>query len=105
METREQRGIIIAATVKLAQMHGVWVVPSQSGDKRYLVDPTKGTCTCPDCQETGFKCKHQWAVEFTVSREQHADGTVVEQKTFQWKEKRTYKQHPAYTETQVTEKG
>ncbi len=107
METREQRGIIIAATVKLAEMHGVWVVPSQTGgDKRYMVDPTKGTCTCPDCQETGFKCKHQWAVEFTIKREQKPDGTVVEKRTFQWTEERTYTQNwSAYNEAQTTEKG
>ena len=106
METREQRGIIIAATTKLSENYGVWVVPSQSGaDKRYLVDPHKGTCTCPDCQETGFKCKHQWAVEFTLKRERLSDGTVVEQQTFKWTEKKTYTQDwPAYNEAQSTEK-
>jgi transposase len=106
MTTREQRGIVIAATTKLSDNHGVWVVPSQTGsDKRYMVDPRKGTCSCPDCQETGFKCKHQWAVEFTLKREQHADGTVVEQKTFKWTEIKTYKQDwPAYTLAQTTEK-
>src|SRR5579871_5588898 len=107
MDARQQRGIVIAATVKLAQMHGVWVVPSQTAsDKRYMVDPSKGTCTCPDCQESGFKCKHQWAVEFTLKREQMADGSFVEQRTFQWTEKRTYTQNwPAYNEAQTTEKG
>jgi transposase len=106
METREQRGIIIAATVKLAQNHGVWVVPSQTGgDKRYMVDPCKGTCTCPDHQETGFKCKHQYAVEFTVKREQLADGSVVEQRTFKWMEEKTYTQDwRAYDEAQRSEK-
>jgi transposase len=105
METREQRGIIIAATVKLAETHGVWVVPSQSGDKRCMVDPTKGTCTCPDCQGTGFKRKHQWAVEFTIKRERQQDGTIVEQKTFTWTESKTYTQNwPAYNEAQTSER-
>jgi hypothetical protein len=106
MDTREQRGIIIAATVKLAANHGVWIVPSQTGgDKRYMVDPCKGTCTCPDHQETGFKCKHQYAVEFTLRRECKPDGTVVEQQTFKWTEEKTYTQDwPAYNEAQATEK-
>ncbi len=106
METREQRGIIIAATVKLAPAHGVWIVPSQTGsDKRYMVDPRKGTCTCPDHAETGFKCKHQYAVEFTLRRECKPDGTVVEQQTFKWTEERTYTQDwAAYDAAQCQEK-
>src|SRR5260370_42231433 len=105
METREQRGIIIAALCKLAQQEGRWIVPSQSGEKNYVVDPEQHTCTCPDHQETGFKCKHQWAVEFTLKRERLADGTIVEQQTFTFTEKKTYTQNwPAYNEAQTTEK-
>ncbi|MFL5342636.1 MAG: SWIM zinc finger family protein [Gemmataceae bacterium] len=91
MKTREQRGVIIAAMCKLTESHGVWVVPSQiQRDKRYTVDIQKGTCTCPDHKETGFKCKHQFAVDFTVKREQQADGSIVEHKTFMFTEKTTY---------------
>jgi hypothetical protein len=98
MDPREQRGIIIAATVKLAECHGVWVVPSQTGsDKRYMVDPRKGTCTCPDHQETGFKCKHLHAVEFTVRRELRPDGSVVEQRTFTWTEEKTTYPQPSWS--------
>jgi transposase len=106
METREQRGIIIAATIRLAEAHGVWVVPSQTGgDKRYMVDPKKGTCSCPDHQETGFKCKHQWAVEFTVRRLTTPDGVTVEQQTFKWTEEKTYSQDwPNYNRAQMEEK-
>jgi transposase len=98
MDPREQRGIVIAATVKLAECHGVWVVPSQTGsDKRYMVDPRKGTCTCPDHQETGFKCKHLHAVEFTVRRELRPDGSVVEQRTFTWTEEKTTYPQPSWS--------
>jgi uncharacterized Zn finger protein len=39
-------------------------VPSQSGgDRLYRADPKAGTCTCPDHQEAGFKCKHVYAVD------------------------------------------
>jgi transposase len=108
METREQRGIIIAATVKLTQHNGhQWIVPSQSsGDKKYIVDPEHATCTCPDHQETGFVCKHIHAVMFTIKREQQADGTVVEQRTFTFTEKKVYRQNwPKYNEGQQTEKN
>src|SRR5690349_5593330 len=102
METREQRGIIIAAICKLAQQDGRWIVPSQSGEKKYVVDLERHSCTCPDHQETGFKCKHQWAAEFTVKRERQADGSVVEQKTFTFTEKKTYSQDwPNYDRAQM----
>src|SRR5258708_3528740 len=107
MNAREERGLIIAATVKLNEQFGVWIVPSATaGDKRYLVDPKKGSCTCPDHTETGFKCKHQFAVEFTLRRECKPDGTVVEQKTFTWTEEKTYTQDwPNYDRAQMIEKS
>ena len=105
MNSREQRGVLIAALCKLSPKDGQWVVPSQSGpDKRYVVDPKAGTCTCPDHVETGFKCKHVWAVEFTMKRETAADGTVTETRTMVFTEQKVYKQTPGYTEAQVTEK-
>jgi hypothetical protein len=107
MDAREQRGIIIAATVKLVESHGVWVVPSATrGDKRYMVDPKKQSCTCPDHQETGFKCKHLYAVEFTVKREQSVDGTVTETRTLTFTEKKVYTQDWAnYNLAQSEEKN
>src|SRR6266542_2137661 len=106
MNAREERGLIIAATTKLNETHGVWVVPSATTDgKRYMVDVRKGSCTCPDHAETGFKCKHQYAVEFTVKREQAPDGTVTETRTLTFTEKKTYTQNwAAYNLAQQTEK-
>jgi hypothetical protein len=106
MNPREQRGVIIAALCKLTAKDGQWVVPSQTAsDKRYMVDVKAGTCTCPDQQETGFKCKHLYAVEFTMKREQAADGTVTETKTLTFTEKKVYRQvWPAYNAAQATEK-
>src|SRR5438876_8372974 len=61
---REERGIIIAAHYKLHNQNGVWLVPSQGGgEKHYDVDPTHGTCACPDFKEWGYKCKHLYAVD------------------------------------------
>jgi transposase len=106
MNAREQRGLVIAALCKLTQRDGRWLVPSQSfSDKKYVVDATQATCTCPDHQETGFKCKHLFAVEFTVKREQAADGTVTETRSLTFTEKKVYRQNwPAYNRAQVEEK-
>jgi transposase len=51
---------------------------SQSGKGRYTVcpDPTEPHCTCQDHATTGGKCKHMFAVEFVVRREENADGSI-----------------------------
>ena len=70
MNAREERGLFIAALCKLNCKNGDWFVPSQTnGEKNYRVNTTRQTCTCPDHSETGFKCKHLYAVEFTMKRE------------------------------------
>jgi transposase len=106
MTPREERGLVIAALCKLKHDNGEWIVPSQSGAERlYRVNPKAGTCTCPDHQEAGFKCKHVFAVEFTMKREIAADGTVTETKSVTFTEKKTYKQDwPAYNAAQAVEK-
>ena len=106
MNTREQRGIVIAATIKLTKREGHWIVPSQSaGDKCYTVDPDKGSCSCPDHQEAGFKCKHLYAVEFVIQRELFADGTVNVTETVTFTQRVTYKQPwAAYNRAQSIEK-
>src|SRR5262249_18560751 len=71
----------------------------------YVVNATAGTCTCPDHQETGFKCKHQYAVEFTIKREMATDGTITETRTIAFSEKKVYKRNWAnYTQAQMIEK-
>jgi transposase len=94
---REQRGLAISAVCKLTLKAGVWLVPSQSANKQYTV--SNGRCTCPDHETRGVKCKHIFAVEFVIRREQ--DGTITETLTV----KRTYRQNwPAYNAAQVNEK-
>jgi transposase len=75
---REERGRAIAETQTLVQKGNSWVVPSQSGNGKYTVFPDVNKCTCPDCSESGFVCKHVFAVRFTISRttqEVAVDGT------------------------------
>jgi len=106
MDARQQRGLVIAAMFRLTQHGGCWQVPSQTGENRkYTVDPKAGTCSCKDCQEGGFKCKHQWAVEYVIQRELWSDGTVTETQTLTVTKRKTYKQDwPAYDAAQTTEK-
>jgi transposase len=105
MNAREERGLVIAACCKLNKTPDGWLVPSQSGERIYRVNVEKQTCTCPDHTESGFKCKHLYAVEFTAKREVNTDGTVTETKTLTFTEKVTYKQDwPAYNQAQSVEK-
>ena len=106
MNAREERGLVIAAVCKLNRAEKIWHVPSQSkADTMYTVNPATQTCTCPDHQEAGFKCKHLYAVEFTIKREFNPDGTVTDTKSVTFTEKVTYTQDwPAYNLAQSIEK-
>src|ERR1700693_2963898 len=104
MDGRQQRGLEIAATVKLRRKGSVWVVPSQGGKGiNYTVD-LKGdahTCSCPDHETRRLKCKHIYAVEFSVTRETRRDGTATVTETVRV----TYAQNwPAYNAAQTHEK-
>lgn len=106
MNAREERGLVIAAVCKLNKTESGWLVPSQTnGDTVYMVDTIKQTCTCKDFEERGQKCKHLYAVEYTVKREYNPDGTVTDTRSLTFTEKVTYKQDwPAYNLAQSIEK-
>jgi transposase len=105
MTPREERGLIIAAVCKLNRTYEGWLVPSQSANEKiYRVDVEKQSCTCPDHAE-GYKCKHIFAVEYTIKRECRPDGTFIETKTMTLTSKKTYAQDwKAYNLAQTTEK-
>src|SRR4051812_31106457 len=102
---REQRGLMIAATTRLSKKGDTWTVPSQTvGGRKYTVEFSGGNakCSCPDYEARQERCKHVWAVEFTIKRENNADGTVTETRTV----KVTYQQDwPAYNAAQKNEKA
>lgn len=105
MNAREERGLVIAAVCKLNRTPDGWLVPSQSGAAITTVNPDAKTCTCPDHLEGGHKCKHLYAVEFTIKREVNSAGTVLETKTLTFTEKKVYQQDwPAYNLAQSVEK-
>jgi transposase len=107
MTPREQRGLVIAALHKLNKTNDGWIVPSQSkAETTYRVSVERQTCTCPDCTESGYKCKHLYAVEFTIRRETDRDGNFIETKTMTFVEKKTYTQNwPIYEKAQHEEKA
>ena len=68
---REQKGRDIAKVARIDRKDdGSWLVPSMSGNGKYIVKigSETPTCTCPDC-ENGNKCKHIYAVETVMMRE------------------------------------
>lgn len=108
---RELRGLEIAAKARITQQGDKWFVPSQSDyvgtrGRGYTVKPDVSNphCTCPDHETRQVKCKHIWAVEFTIQREYTNDGqteTLTETVTV----KKTYKQEwSAYNAAQTNEK-
>lgn len=109
MNDRQQRGMQIAALCKLDRSGDFWIVPSQSGNGKYVVN-TAGEephCNCPDHETRGCKCKHIHAVEFVVRREEHADGSVTITEAIRVTEvkRTTYGQNwTAYNAAQVNEK-
>lgn len=102
---REEKGLQIAALSKVTKKGDSWTVPSQTGDgTRYTVDLESQSCTCPDHEVRHVKCKHVWAVEYTLQRETEPDGTVTETETIKVK-RVTYPQNwTAYNAAQTEEK-
>ena len=107
MTEREIKALQIAAKSKLTRKGNTWLVPSQAGQGEYKVTPDPATphCTCRDHEFTNDKCKHIFAVEYTIEREQTSDGATVTTETVKVTRK-TYSQNwPAYNAAQTTEKS
>jgi transposase len=110
MEPREIKGLEIAAKTKLTRKgkSNLWLVPSQSNkQEKYTValDAEKPSCTCRDHEFTSARCKHIFAVEYTIEREQTSDGATITTETVKVTRK-TYTQNwPAYNAAQTQEKS
>ena len=104
MEAREQRGLELARATKIRHTDRAWYVPSQSGRGHHYSVNLNGDsprCTCPDYEARRMKCKHIYAVEYTLKRETAPDGTTTVTETT----KITYKQNwTAYNAAQSEEK-
>src|SRR5215203_1621842 len=107
MTDRQIKALQIAAKSKLTRKGNVWTVPSQAGHGEYQVnvDPDFFNCTCRDHEFTGSRCKHIFAVEYVIEREQTADGATITTETVKITRK-TYTQNwPAYNAAQTQEKS
>lgn len=115
MNVREQRGKELAERVNIQPVGkgvGKWIVPSQTGNGRYTVDLNNVAkmCTCPDYEQRRCKCKHVYAVEYTISRQRKTEtnraGETTVTETLTATKRTTYKQNwPAYNAAQTQEKS
>ena len=115
MSERQQKALEIAARTKLKKSGKHWIVPSQSGDgTQYKVDnsnPDWPTCTCPDFELRRTHCKHIYAVEYTLEREQKTttkktkDGEVTTTTVTETIKLRYKQVWSAYNMAQVNEKA
>ncbi|HEY2232936.1 MAG TPA: transposase [Candidatus Angelobacter sp.] len=108
METREQRGKVIAETAQIKKNGQTrWLVPSQSSTSRYFVDLANAdepVCSCPDFEERRMPCKHIYAVAYFVVQQTNPDGSTTVTETVTVTKRKTYPQNwPAYNAAQTSE--
>lgn len=109
---RELKALEIAAKAKLQRSDDGfrWFVPSQTrgkgGDYYYTVkpDPLDPQCSCPDFEARKQRCKHIFAVEYTIQREQTSDGQTTITETLKISQKTYSQDWPAYNKAQTEEK-
>ena len=101
---RRQRGLAIAALVPISKDRFGYRVPSQSSKKResYIVtlDGDNGGCSCPDYEERQKPCKHLYAVQYVIQREELPNDTVAKTRAVRATYKRDW---PAYNAAQIHE--
>ena len=68
---------LVAALTSVVNKLG-YKVPSQSGRGSYVVNlDGEPFCTCPDFEKHQQPCKHIYAVEFIIQREERPDGVTI----------------------------
>jgi len=108
VEVRRQRGLAIAARCKVKQVRAdEWAVPSLDTGHTYVVKVGENfSCTCPDHETRGCKCKHLYAVQYVIERERNSDGSSRVTETITTSRRTTYRQNwPAYNKAQQNEKN
>src|SRR5882672_2254216 len=105
LDARQARGLALVKAQRARIKHVAgsrWLVPSATNPSGgYVVDAEQNSCSCPDHEDRGVKCKHIWAVLILRSEVTLPDGTTIVT------EKRvTYKQPDwsAYHRAQCDEK-
>src|SRR5207248_10725828 len=101
LNVRQVKGLEIATSQPLESSGGVWIVPSQNSPKKYTVNLHIQTCTCADFEAHRGKCKHIYAVEYSL---QHDNGAALPES--EKRQKPTYKQEwHEYNLAQTNEKA
>jgi hypothetical protein len=104
MNSRELKGLEIAARCKIIFKDGKWWVPSQSGKGMYgvILKPGEDSCPCDDFSLTSKPCKHIYAARYTRERDHGGEAEPIDTDTLP--KKKTYKQDwPKYDKAQMTE--
>jgi hypothetical protein len=104
LDARQARGLALVQSkrAKIKHVSGSrWLVPSATNASGgYVVDAEQNSCSCPDHEDRGVRCKHLFAVAYLRQEITLPDGAVVVT------EKRvTYTQNwPRYNAAQCEEK-
>jgi transposase len=104
VDARQVRGLALVQSkrAKIKHVSGSrWLVPSATNASGgYVVDADQNSCSCPDHEDRGVRCKHLFAVAYLRQEITLPDGAVVVT------EKRvTYTQNwPRYNAAQCEEK-
>ena len=101
--SREQRELLIAQKYRITRTDKGYVVPSQFNKGQYLVKVRYDhkECNCPDFETRRQKCKHIFAVEYTLQKDIDTNGNTIITEIV----KKTYPQNwKAYNISQQTEK-
>lgn len=81
LDARQARGLALvqAKRAKIKHVAGSrWLVPSQTNPSGgYVVDAEQSSCSCPDHEDRGVKCKHIWAVLILRAEVSLPDGATV----------------------------
>jgi transposase len=107
LDARQQRALALVASKRKHIKHvsgARWLVPSATNPTGgYVVDADAETCSCPDHEERGSKCKHIHAVLLIRQEVSLPDGTTVTT-TVAAEARITYAQDwPAYNAAQCDE--
>jgi transposase len=103
MDTRELKGLEIAARCKVTFEDGAWSVPSQSSNSKYRVTLKPESCNCEDWTLRQQTCKHIHAARLVQERDHGGQAPAIN--TDVVPKKPTYKQDwKSYDLAQTTEK-
>jgi len=81
-DMRAEKGLRIANMTDYVRRidEGSYKVKSQSGNGEYDITTSESglTCSCPDHVYRGVKCKHIWAVEFSLALREEVQARIIQ---------------------------